>query len=180
MHIENLKIPGTFLIANDIHLDNRGSFENLFRLNFLENLKNEFEIRQVNLSRNQRSGTLRGLHFQKFPSRESKIVSCIDGKIFDVLVDIRPESKFYGCWQAVILEPNQNSIFIPEGVAHGFQTLSDDCVVQYLHSGDYASDLSGGIRFDDPDVQITWPRDVTAISENDTSLPFLKELRNYL
>jgi dTDP-4-dehydrorhamnose 3,5-epimerase len=180
MLINGLKIPGTYLIANDVHIDNRGTFENIFREKDFKDLDLGFSIKQVNLSRNKQKGTLRGLHFQKHPSTESKVVNCIAGKIFDVMVDLRPDSNFFGCWQSVILAPKQNAVVIPQGVAHGFQTLADDCVVQYLHSGEYAADLNAGLKFDDPSINISWPQNVSVISERDRNLPTLEELRKYL
>jgi len=180
MLISDLEIPGTYLISNDVHCDNRGTFENVFREKDFEDLGIEFSIKQVNLSRNTQEGTLRGLHFQKHPSVEAKVVNCVVGKIFDVMVDLRPDSHFFGFWQSVILEPTQNAVVIPQGVAHGFQTLTKNCVVQYLHSCEYVANLSAGLRFDDPSINISWPQNVSAISERDRSLPTLEELRKYL
>jgi len=180
MLINGLEIPGTYLISNDVHNDNRGTFENVFREKDFEDLGIEFSIKQVNLSRNTQEGTLRGLHFQKHPSMEAKVVNCIVGKIFDVMVDLRPDSQFFGFWQSVILEPTQDAVVIPQGVAHGFQTLTENCVVQYLHSCEYVPNLSGGLKFDDPSINISWPQNVSVISEKDRSLPTLDELRKYL
>lgn len=173
-------IPGTFLVSNDIHTDSRGSFENLFTLEIGENLETQFRVCQVNLSRNYRAGTLRGLHIQKTPAMESKLVSCIQGEIFDVMVDLRRDSEFFGCWQSVYLRSSESAVYVPKGVAHGFQTLTDNAVIQYLHSGSYVAALSTGVKFDDSDIQISWPREVTVISENDANLPTLMELRNTL
>ena len=180
MLINELKIPGTYLISNDVHIDNRGSFENIFRERDFKDLDVEFSIKQVNLSRNIHEGTLRGLHFQKYPSMESKVVNCIFGKIYDVMVDLRPKSDSFGCWQSVILEPNGNAILIPQGVAHGFQTLAEDSVIQYLHSGEYVASLNAGLKFDDPSINISWPQTVSVISERDRNLPTLEELQKYL
>lgn len=180
MQIESLKIPGTYLIENNIHIDDRGSFENLYNLELLEKLETNFAIRQVNLSRNQNAGTVRGLHYQRSPAPESKIVNCVLGLVFDVMVDLRIKSEFFGCWQSVILKPSQNAVYIPDGVAHGFQTLTDNCIIQYLHSGNYVPSLSTGIRFDDPNLQISWPQEVSEVSENDIKLPLLEEIRNKL
>jgi len=180
MLISDLQIPGTYLISNDVHTDNRGSFENIFKETDFKDLGVEFSIKQVNLSRNTHKGTLRGLHFQKHPSMESKIVNCMAGKIFDVMVDLRPDSHFFGFWQSVILEPAQNAVVIPRGVAHGFQTLEENCLVQYLHSGDYAADLNSGLKFDDPSVNVCWPEDISEISDRDKGLPTLVELRKQL
>lgn len=177
MHVETLKIPGTYLISNTIHYDNRGAFENLYKFALTEILKTPFVVRQVNLSRNHTAGTIRGLHYQRSPALESKIINCLSGEIFDVMVDLRSDSEFFGCWQSVILKPSQNSVYIPDGVAHGFQTLTDNCIIQYLHSGSYVSFLSAGLKFDDPQLQIPWPQEVTEISDNDSKLPTLEEIR---
>ena len=180
MLISSLDIPGAYLISNEVHSDNRGTFENIFKEKDFEDLGIDFSIKQVNLSRNIQAGTLRGLHFQKQPSSESKIVNCIAGKIFDVLVDLRPDSHFFGRWQSVILEPSKNAVVIPQGVAHGFQTLTVNCVVQYLHSNEYVADMNAGLKFDDPSIDILWPKDISMISERDKNLPSLEKLRKYL
>jgi dTDP-4-dehydrorhamnose 3,5-epimerase len=180
MLINGLEIPGTYLIANDVHTDNRGTFENIFKEKDFKDLGLEFSIKQVNLSRNKQKGTVRGLHFQRQPSSEDKVVNCIAGKIFDVMVDLRTDSHFFGCWQSVILEPTKNAVVIPKGVAHGFQTLAEDCVVQYLHSNEYVADLNVGLKFNDPSINILWPKSISVISDRDRNLPTLEELRTYL
>lgn len=180
MLISSLEIPGTYLISSNVHRDDRGTFENIFREQDFDDLDIEFSVKQVNLSRNKRVGTLRGLHFQKKPSSEAKVVNCIGGKIFDVMVDLRPDSQFFGRWQSVILEPTLNAVLIPQGVAHGFQTLTEDCVVQYLHSDEYMDELNAGVKFDDPSIEIFWPEKISVISERDRNLPTLVELRKFL
>jgi len=171
-----LEIPGSYVFTIPIHQDSRGSFENLFQLDYPGTINDSFRVQQVNISRNIRKGTLRGLHFQSSPYAESKIVSCLLGEAFDVMVDLRPDSKSFGFWQSVHLKPSMNSVLVPPGVAHGFQTLKDHSVLQYLHSGKYINSHKSGIRFDDPDLDILWPLEITAISDQDLTLPNFKEM----
>jgi dTDP-4-dehydrorhamnose 3,5-epimerase len=178
MKFKPLSIPGTFEVFIEPNEDSRGSFENLYKENDPE--IRLFEIKQVNVSRNLHKATLRGLHYQTTPSLESKIVSCLAGELFDVMVDLRPGSKCYGEWQYIVLKPSFNSVLIPEGVAHGFQTLKDGCIVHYLHSKEYSPSLASGVKFDDPDLKIEWPLEVSVISENDLNLPSFSMLTSAL
>lgn len=178
MKFEPLDIPGTFEVFLDSKEDSRGSFENLFRGD--NRYINMFDIKQVNVSRNLQKGTIRGLHYQAAPNLESKIVSCLAGELFDVMVDLRPNSICFGIWQYVILKPSFNSLLIPEGVAHGYQTLTEGSIVHYLHSKEYSQSLSSGIRYNDPDLNIDWPLEATMISENDLNLPSFSQLRGVL
>lgn len=133
---------------------------------------------QDSTSFNQIRGTLRGLHYQNAPCAETKIVRCVQGAVYDVLVDMRPGSRTYLAWQGFELSAdNGKALYIPEGLAHGFQTLADATVVQYRISAPYAPHAGAGIRYDDPLIAITWPAPVTAISEKDASWPDLERYR---
>ncbi len=180
MKIDTLDIPGSFVFSLPVHSDIRGSFENHFPMDLLNALDEDFSIRQVNVSRNLLQGTLRGLHFQTSPYAESKIVSCLVGEVFDVIVDLRPESGHFGTWESVHLTPSVNSILVPPGVAHGFQTLTDNSVLQYLHSGRYSKSHSAGIRYDDPALQISWPLEISLVSSEDLRLPRFIDMKDLL
>ena len=127
---------------------------------------------QASVSRNREKGTLRGLHFQWPPSREGKLVRCERGAVHDVVVDLRPESPSYLQHFAVCLgQERANAIFIPPGVAHGFQTLEDDTQVFYMMTDVHAPALADGFRWDDPAFGIDWPLQVTIMSERDRAYP---------
>ena len=177
MQVDELEIVGSYLMTLPKYQDDRGSFENHFPQKELDFLPKAFIVKQVNLSRNNRKGTLRGLHYQAEPYAEGKIVSCIYGEVFDVLVDLRRNSSSFGRWQSIQLSETQNFIYVPPGVAHGFQTLDENCTLQYLHSGEYSASHSSGVRFDDPELNISWPLEVASISRADQQLPNLAEMR---
>jgi len=139
--------------------------------------KKEFEahglnssIMQANISQNKLRGTLRGLHWQREPYAECKLVRCTRGAILDVIVDLRPGSDTFKSWIGVELtEQNHRTLLVPEGFAHGFQTLEDDSEVFYQVTQFYTPDVERGARYDDPAFAIEWPMDVAAISEKDLS-----------
>ena len=126
----------------------------------------------ANASASRKAGTLRGLHYQVAPHAETKVIRCTRGAIFDVIVDLRPDSPSYRRWQGFELTAAEGTmLYIPEGFAHGYQTLADDTEVAYQVSAPYAPGAEAGIRYDDPAFGITWPMPVTAISEKDVSWP---------
>src|SRR4030095_13630790 len=121
-------------------------------------------------------GSIRGMHFQVQPFREIKMVKCVGGAIFDVIIDIRKDSKTFLKWFSLELSAeNRKMLYIPEGFAHGFQTLTDKCDLIYLHSEFYVPNSEGGIRYNDPKIEIEWPLIPTVISERDSSHHFLDE-----
>jgi dTDP-4-dehydrorhamnose 3,5-epimerase len=129
-------------------------------------------LTQCSVSFNHRRGTLRGMHYQAEPHPESKLVRCTRGAIYDVIVDLRPESATRGRWIGVELTAeNYKALFVPAGFAHGFQTLADDSEVFYQISTDYVAEAARGLRFDDPELAIEWPLPVAVISERDRNLP---------
>ncbi len=168
-------IPGLFKVLSFPYEDNRGSFLNLYRDNeepFSSSLKG-LCLAQVNLSSTHLAGTIRGLHYQKYPYSEVKIVRCIKGRVWDVVVDLRMNSPTYSSWYACQLSSvDNNALLIPEGCAHGFQVLEDYSQLLYLHTQSWVPEAEHGIRFDDPSLNISWPLPPANMSERDLSLPF--------
>lgn len=151
-----------------------GSFTRFFCSEEFREIGFSKGIAQINHSLTRRKGSVRGMHFQYFPHAEIKIVTCLKGKIFDVAIDLRRGSPTFLRWHAEVLsEENRRSLCIPEGFAHGFQTLRDDCELLYLHSAAYAPQAEGGVHGLDPQVGISWPLPVTEMSARDNSHVFL-------
>jgi dTDP-4-dehydrorhamnose 3,5-epimerase len=165
-------VAGAFLIAPERIEDERGHFARVF-------CREEFQAHglhadwvQCNTSFNARRGTVRGMHYQVAPSAEVKTVTCVRGEIFDVVVDLRPDSRSRGKWCGYRLAAdNQHILYIPEGCAHGFQTLTDEATVYYQMSGFYAPAQARGVRWDDPAINVEWPLPVTMISARDLAFP---------
>jgi dTDP-4-dehydrorhamnose 3,5-epimerase len=161
-------LPGAWVIELDLLGDERGWFARTYDAA-------EFAARglepvgvQCNSSFNAARGTLRGLHFQRAPHGEAKLVRCVRGAIWDVGVDLRPDSPAYCRWHAVELTAdNRLGYYLPAGLAHGFQTLTEDCEVQYLMGHEYVPDAAAGVRWDDPAFGIDWPTGERVISERD-------------
>jgi dTDP-4-dehydrorhamnose 3,5-epimerase len=161
------QLPGVEVIKNTKSIDSRGSFERVYdHIDLFKN--NEIQLAQGSLSKNTLSGTIRGLHFQMFPSNEWKLVSCIKGSIVDIVVDIQSNSSTYGNHISLTLdESNPESILIPPGFAHGFQTLSDDTWVLYQMTDIHRPELASRLRYNDEKLGIEWPLKVTNISDED-------------
>ena len=158
MKITPLSIGGAFRIEMEEIKDERGSFARQFCRRELQNAGIDFEIRQCNLSRNYQAGVLRGLHYQKSPYPEIKLVSCFSGAIFDVIADIRPESPTYLKWESTTLTGGNNTmVYVPSGVVHGFQTLQDNSSVYYQLGEFFMPDFYSGVRWNDPLLNIKWP-----------------------
>ena len=172
------KIDGVFEIRIQKFKDNRGSFSNIFRANekvFSSSWNRP--IKQINLSLTKQKGTIRGLHLQKKPYLEAKLIRCIRGVVFDIAVDLRKNSSTYLSWHAVELDSEKNNgIIIPEGCAHGFQTLTSNCELLYIHSNDWVSSSEIGIRYNDSAIGVTWPIKCTELSDRDRNLPFLESI----
>lgn len=168
-------LEGAVAIDLDRQHDDRGYFARTMCRDEFASQGLVVDYAQDSMSFNQLRGTLRGLHYQNAPYAETKIVRCVQGAIYDVLVDMRPGSKTYLAWQGFVLSAdNGKALYIPEGFAHGFQTLTDATVVQYRISAPYAAHAAAGVRYDDPLIAIAWPEPVTAISAKDTSWPDLE------
>lgn len=177
MRFVELPIAGAFEIVLDPHMDNRGHFMRTFSVSEFAGHGLETEFVERSLSYNRRSGTLRGLHFQAAPFAESKLVRCSRGAAFDVIVDLRRGSPSFGVWHGIeISADNHRMVYIPRGLAHGFQTLCDETEMDYMITPVYHPASSGGIRFDDPDLAIDWPLPVQCISARDLALPPLSAL----
>ena len=165
-------LKGAYLIEIERYEDERGFFSRTWcRREFEEKGLNP-RLVQCNLSYNKNEGTLRGMHFQAAPFEEAKLVSCIQGAIFDVIIDLRSDSPTFKKHLSVTLSAeNHNMLYVPEGFAHGFLTLNMDTYVYYQMSEYYAPEYARGIRWNDPAFGIRWPREVNVISERDANYP---------
>ena len=159
------------------NVDERGWFVRLFDAALFREAGLVAEFPQQSVATNTKAGTIRGMHWQNAPAAETKVLRCTRGRIFDVLVDVRRGSPTYGDWQAFELsEARPELVYVPAGLAHGYQTLTDGCDVEYLISAPYSADASRGLRYDDPDLAIPWPLPVTLVSERDRAWPVLAQL----
>jgi len=173
--IQKLFLPGLFLIERKRIGDARGYLDRLFCAQELAEAGWTKPIAQINHTRTARQGTIRGMHFQYPPHAEKKLVMCMKGRVYDVAVDIRKGSPTFLQWHGEILSPDSaNALMIPEGFAHGFQTLTPDVEMLYFHSDFYAPESEAGIRYNDPLISIKWPLDVIDISERDKTHPILE------
>jgi dTDP-4-dehydrorhamnose 3,5-epimerase len=169
-------VPGAFVVEPERSVDARGFFARTFCRREFEALGLNPNLAQCSISWNRRRGTLRGLHYQAAPHAEAKLVRCTRGAVFDVVVDLREGSPTFGRWHACELSAeNRSAMYIPEGCAHGFQTLVDDTEALYLISEFHHPESSRGARWDDPAIGVEWPLAVTEMSERDASFPYLKE-----
>lgn len=169
-------IAGAWRVDIELHADSRGFFARSFcRQEFARHGMSD-RVVQCNISWNERAGTLRGMHYQLAPSAEAKLVRCTRGRLFDAIVDLRPESPSHLRWIGIELTAeSRNALFVPEGCAHGFQTLVDDTEVFYQMSEFYAPELARGFRWDDPSFGIEWPLAPSTISDQDRGLPLYRE-----
>jgi len=167
-------IPGLVVIETTPHIDHRGAFARLYCENELASLIGSRRIVQINHSRTSTIGAVRGLHYQRPPHAEMKMVRCLKGRVWDIAVDIRNNSPTFLRWHAEELTPNKARIMvIPEGFAHGFQVLEPESELLYLHTEFYAAGSEGGLRHDDPGLAIHWPLAVTDLSPRDAAHPFI-------
>ena len=168
MNLNKTSFSGVFLIEIEKLNDERGFFARTFDSNFFEENKLVSKFIQSSISYNIKKGTIRGMHYQTNPFSETKLITCTNGKIFDVLIDLRPDSKTFKKWQSIELDSkNYSTLYVPEGIAHGFQTMEDDSVLSYQISNVYKPEYSGGIRWNDPLFNIDWPLKPTIISKKD-------------
>jgi len=148
--------------------DDRGFLERIFCKDELAGLLNGQSIVQINHTLTTKAGTVRGMHFQNPPFAEKKFVCCLNGEIFDVAVDLRQHSPTFLSWHAEVLSvSNARTLVIPEGFAHGFQTLVDDCELLYMHTAKYVAEAEGGLNAQDPLLAIDWPKPITEQSSRD-------------
>jgi len=168
MVFQKIGLKGAYLIDLEKNEDERGFFARSFCEKEFEAHNLKLPIRQSNISYNKKKGTLRGMHYKIAPYEEIKLVSCVRGAIYDVIIDLRLDSSTYCKWFTVELSAkNYTSLYIPEGFAHGFQTLTDDTVVLYQMSEVYHPESEQGVRWDDHAFGIKWPLSVKIISEKD-------------
>ena len=174
MQFERTILNGAWIITPDPIGDERGWFARTYCRREFEAHGINFEVVQCNTSFNVSAGTLRGMHFQKEPAAEPKLVECVRGSIFDVIVDLRQDSPTYLRQYGVELtEKNRKQLFIPRSFAHGFLTLEDHTEVSYLMGEYYRTECAAGLRYDDPALGIHWPAEIRVVSEKDRSWPLL-------
>ena len=170
------KIDGILELISVPFYDERGMFLNAFRGSDIHFIRawGTRKVSQINFSRSNVVGTVRGLHFQIAPHNEAKLVRCLRGCVWDVAVDLRPASPTFGQWHAVELSPQAgNALVVPEGCAHGFQVLEPFSELLYIHSGAWVPEAETGVRFNDPQLAIPWPLPPHGLSVRDLALPFL-------
>lgn len=174
MQFAQTPLAGGYLIELEPHVDPRGMFARAFCAWEFAAAGLETAFVQANISSNVAAGTLRGLHFQREPHAEVKLVRCIKGAVYDVIVDMREDSATrYRWFGAELSEANGLAMYVPKGFAHGYQTLTDGASVFYFVSAFYAPEAEGGLRFDDPRLTIRWPRAVTELSAKDATWPLI-------
>ena len=173
MKITNTLLEGAAEIDCSPHEDARGWFARYFCQEELNEINGGREIVQINSSLTKLAGTIRGLHRQREPHEEDKIVRCISGKVFDVMLDNRKNSSTYGKWHGTVLDAKKmNMVYVPKGFAHGFQTLTSDCQILYLHTESHCPEAEDGFNYNSPELAIDWPMEVTYLSERDKNLEF--------
>lgn len=166
------RLKGAYIVDIKEIVDERGFFARGWCENELRQHGLNPRVAQLNVAFNHRRGTLRGMHFQRSPKAEAKLVRCTRGALLDVIVDLRRDSPTHGQWIGVELtEDNHRMLYAPEGFAHGYQTLADRTEIHYQTSEFYAPELASGVRFDDPAFGIEWPLAVASISDQDRNWP---------
>lgn len=170
MQFRPLALSGVYVIEFQPVVDDRGLFARVWCERELAAQGIDMTVRQCNLSVNRRRHTLRGMHYQAEPHPEAKVVSCLRGAIYDVVIDLRPDSATYGQHATVELnDDNRRALYIPPGLAHGFETLTDHTEVFYLMSAFYEPSAQRGVRWDDPAFAVRWPAPPAIISDRDRS-----------
>jgi dTDP-4-dehydrorhamnose 3,5-epimerase len=176
MRFRPTRLEGFLVIELDLHVDERGSFGRAFCADEFKSAGIPFEVVQTNISLNPHRHTLRGMHYQQPPNGEPKVVLCTHGRIFDVAVDLRPDSPTYLQWEAVQLELGEGvarAVYIAPGLAHGFLTLEPDSDVYYLMGAVYVPGSGRGVRWHDPAIGIIWPAPPAVISPKDATYPLV-------
>lgn len=181
MIFHETNLSGAWVIELERHVDDRGFFARTFDRDEFASAGLAAELVQTSIAWNATAGTIRGLHFQYPPFAEAKLVRCTRGAVRDAIVDLRPESSTFLRSVSVRLDDSERrALYVPERFAHGYQTLVDDCEVSYAMTSAYAPQAAGGLPFDDPELAISWPLPIGAISERDRSWPALSEVRGRL
>lgn len=162
------RINGVYIITQEPRVDSRGYFSRIFAKEELKKHRISFNIVHANRSLTVERGMIRGMHYQRYPKQEDKLVQCIKGSIFDVALDLRKGSKTYAEWVSEVLSgDNKKMMLVPKGFAHGFQTLEKNCLVEYFVTQYYAASHERGIRWNDPYFDIDWPIKKAIVSEKD-------------
>ena len=178
MRIQETPVQGVKVVLPDLFEDERGYFARTWGKDVFADQGLVAAMVQRNLSFNAATGTLRGMHFQRAPFGEVKVVSCMIGAIYDVALDIRPDSPTFGRWYgAELTAQNGAMLYVPEGCAHGYLTLEPGSLVEYLISEFYHPEVSGGIRWDDPFFAVDWPAEPTTMNERDRTWPDFEAAR---
>jgi len=176
MKIHPTPIADLMLIETMPVRDDRGQFARIFCQTECAELRPQLHWAQINISETTYKGSVRGMHFQYPPAAEAKLIRCLHGRVFDVAVDLRAGSPTFLRWHGVELSADAPiQFFIPEGFAHGFQTLTDDAQLLYLHTCEWDRRHEGALRHDDPALSIAWPLSVTRLSEKDRHTPLIDE-----
>lgn len=174
MRFVETPLPGAYVVEIEPLGDSRGFFARTFCRKEFEKIGFHGQIVQINHSMTRREGTIRGMHYQRPPAAEVKIIRCVRGRVFDVMIDLRVGSTTFLRWHGVELSgENLRMVYIPEGFAHGFQALTPDAELLYHHSAFHSPENERGLRFDDPAVAVRWPLKAGAMSTRDRELPFL-------
>jgi dTDP-4-dehydrorhamnose 3,5-epimerase len=177
MKFNRCSVEGAWIIEPTPHDDFRGRFMRAWCSREFSEHAIDFTPLQANMALSLRKGTMRGLHYQLAPALEAKLVRCTRGAIFDVVVDLRPTSPTYRFWYGSCLNPeNGRMLYVPEGCAHGCQSLEDNTEIHYMASAFFSPEASRGIRYDDPAIGINWPLQVSSISDQDRSWPLVESL----
>jgi dTDP-4-dehydrorhamnose 3,5-epimerase len=170
LEVGSTTLPGVYVIKRSPRADSRGWFERMYSVSDLAEILGNRTIAHINRTLTRKKSTVRGMHYQVPPFAEAKIVSCLRGAAFDVAIDLRRESPTLLEWHAeVITEQNRRSLFIPEGFAHGFQAISDECELLYLHTAAYDANAERGVHPQDPRVAVDWPLPIGHMSDRDDS-----------
>lgn len=169
------KIKGLMLIKPEPFVDNRGFFRRIYCYKELNLKKIKFSIKQANISENKNIQTLRGFHYQKFPYGEDKIISCIQGEIHNIVIDMRKNSKTFMKWQSFRLsETNRFGLLVPKGCANAYLTLKKKTWVLYFHSQIYKPGFEESIKYNDPKFKFDWPKKIKILSQKDNSIKLIK------
>jgi dTDP-4-dehydrorhamnose 3,5-epimerase len=175
VRFEPLAVDGAFAVRPEPRGDDRGWFARVYCEREFEAQGLDVTVAQVNLAHTERAGTVRGLHFQLPPAAEAKLVRCVQGALFDVVVDNRPDSPTFGRWAGMSLESDEAvALYVPAGCAHGYQALTDNARALYHTSAPYHADLERGVHHADPEIGIAWPLPPVNVSAKDQALPPLR------
>jgi len=175
MNIIETGIPDLLIVESEVHGDERGFFKEIWKSSEAKKLGLPGQFVQANVSRSGKN-IIRGLHYQ-YPKPQGKLVSVVEGRIFDVAVDIRPDSPFFGQWAGVELSAaNHRQLYVPAGFAHGFSVLGDSAQISYLCTEEYAAEFDAGVLWNDAEIGVEWPNELPSLSRKDQNLPLLRDI----